>query len=283
MDDVVDQVLLAAGDPDLGAADRIAAVRLRRGAGADQPQVSTALRLGQAHGAGPLTADQLGQVLFLLLAGAVLGQRIDRTMGQPRVHTQRQVGRADHLLDHHVQHMRQALAAELRGTGQRGPATFGELLVGGLETVRGLHGLAHRVIVTTLLVTGTVDRRQDVFRQLGGFFQNGATEIVSELALRGQRLQGGIGVEQFVEDKLHITKRGAISGHAAFLKAVQEKYLYSFCIAICGFRQEFFVQAVQVMPCAAWLRTAAIRQSWLTAARHISADQGKRRVCQVSS
>ena len=104
--DVVGQIMLTAGDPDLGTADGIAAVRLRYGTGTDQAQVGAALWLGQAHGACPLTADQFWQVAFLQFTGAVSGQRIDRAMSQAWVHTQGQVGRTHHLFHHHVQHMR---------------------------------------------------------------------------------------------------------------------------------------------------------------------------------
>ena len=109
--------------------------------------------------------------------------------------------------------MRQALAAELRRAGQGGPAAFGELLIGSAETVRGLYRLALRVVAAALLVAGTIERSQDVFRQFVGFLQNGATEVVSELALTRQRLQGGISVEHLVKNETHITKGCAVLGH----------------------------------------------------------------------
>jgi hypothetical protein len=49
----------------------VAAVGLRLGLAAQQAQVGAAVRLGQAHGAGPLAAGQLGQVQRLLLGRAV--------------------------------------------------------------------------------------------------------------------------------------------------------------------------------------------------------------------
>ena len=54
MDDVLGQIVLAGGDPDLGAGDLVAAVGLRHGVGAHQAEIGAALRLGQVHGAGPL-------------------------------------------------------------------------------------------------------------------------------------------------------------------------------------------------------------------------------------
>ena len=47
----------------------VAAVGLRLGLGAQQAEVGAAVRLGQAHRAGPLAAGQLGQVDRLLLVG----------------------------------------------------------------------------------------------------------------------------------------------------------------------------------------------------------------------
>jgi hypothetical protein len=68
--------VLAGADEDLVAGDLVAAVGLRLGLGAQQAQVGAAVRLGQAHGAGPLAAGQLGQVQLLLLLGAVRVQRL---------------------------------------------------------------------------------------------------------------------------------------------------------------------------------------------------------------
>ena len=59
MDNVRRQVMLASTDEYLGPADAIAAIRLRHSPGPDQTQIGPALRLGQAHGARPLTTRQL--------------------------------------------------------------------------------------------------------------------------------------------------------------------------------------------------------------------------------
>ena len=67
VDDVVDQVVLAPGDPDLGTFQFVAAVIPGGGAGAYHAQVGAALGLRQAHRASPLPAHQLGQVGLLQL------------------------------------------------------------------------------------------------------------------------------------------------------------------------------------------------------------------------
>src|SRR3989338_3188903 len=109
--------------------------------------------------------------------------------------------------------MRQALSAELVGTGQCGPAAFGELLVSSAETVRCFNQFTFRIVLTALLITRAIEWGQYVLRQFGGFFQNGATEVVSELALTRQRLQGGISVEHLVKNETHITKGCAVLSH----------------------------------------------------------------------
>ena len=61
----------------------VAAVGLRLGLGAQQAQVGAAVRLGQAHGAGPLAAGQLGQVsAFCSACRARAGTRRRRATGR---------------------------------------------------------------------------------------------------------------------------------------------------------------------------------------------------------
>jgi hypothetical protein len=67
MDDVVAHVVLAGGDENLAAGDRITAVSLRHGAGLDDAQIGAAMGFGQAHGAGPLPGGEFAQISFFLL------------------------------------------------------------------------------------------------------------------------------------------------------------------------------------------------------------------------
>ncbi len=64
------------GDPHLRADEAVAALRLD-GAGLHTGRIRTGIRLGQAETADPLAADQLRQILLLLLFGAVGIDRID--------------------------------------------------------------------------------------------------------------------------------------------------------------------------------------------------------------
>ena len=61
VDDVVGQILVAAGDEDLGAGELVGAVGLLDRARLHQAQIGAAAGLGQAHRARPFAADHLGQ------------------------------------------------------------------------------------------------------------------------------------------------------------------------------------------------------------------------------
>ena len=72
VDDVFGQVLLAASDEDLRAAEAVATFGDGLRAGADQPQVGASVRFGKAHGAGPAALVHRRQVQRLQrLAGMV--------------------------------------------------------------------------------------------------------------------------------------------------------------------------------------------------------------------
>ncbi len=65
VDDVVGEILVAAGDEDLGAVHLVGAVGLLDRARLHQAQIGAATRFGQAHGARPFARHHLGHdVLF---------------------------------------------------------------------------------------------------------------------------------------------------------------------------------------------------------------------------
>src|SRR5690606_34015443 len=107
--DVVGEVVLAGGDEDLCAGDRVAAVGRRLGTGLEQAQVAAAMRLGQAHGAGPAPFDDGLEEDLALPVLAVVGERLDRAVRKQREVAPRQVGRIDHFLDRDDGGLRQAL------------------------------------------------------------------------------------------------------------------------------------------------------------------------------
>ena len=139
MDDVGGKVVLAGRNEDLGAGDLVAAVRLLHRLGAQQPQVRAAMRLGEVHRAGPFAGDHLRQVRGLDRIVAVGDQRRDRALGQPRIHREGHVGRAQELVDELRHHHRQALPAELRRRRDADPAAFDDLPERVLEAGRRGH------------------------------------------------------------------------------------------------------------------------------------------------
>ena len=66
--------MLAGADENLVAGDGVAAVRVRLGLGAQQAEIGAAVRLGQAHGAGPFAGRDLRAGRAPLFGRAVLVQ-----------------------------------------------------------------------------------------------------------------------------------------------------------------------------------------------------------------
>ena len=208
VDNVLGQVVLTRRDEDFLPGQREAAVALGLGLGLDQAQIGAAMRLGQAHGAGPLARVQLGQVLILLLFGAVQVDGVVTAVAQPRVHAEGHVGRDHHFLDHELQRMRQAGAAVFRVGRQRGKAVFAVLVVGFLEPGRGPdHAVFQRAAFT---VTSLVQGQQLVLGELRGLVQHGVDQVGRGILVTLVGAQLG-SVPELVQDELHILERRVVS------------------------------------------------------------------------
>ena len=212
MHDVAGQVVLAGGDEDLGAGDGVAAVRIRLGLCLQQPQVGAAMRLGQAHGAGPASFDERLQEGFVLPRFAMLLQRLDGAVGQQRKVAPGQVCRVDHLVQRHAQGMRQALPTDLRRGGQAGPAAFHELFVGLLETGRRGHLAAGLVEHAADFIAHAVQRRQHAGTEAPGFFQHGIHHIGGGVGepQAGEQL---FHLQDIVQGEAEVGKRGGVAAH----------------------------------------------------------------------
>ncbi len=212
VDDVIGHVVFAGRDEDLGAGNFVGTVGLRLGLGAQHAQVGAAVRFGQAHGAGPFAGDQFGQIGFLLLRGAVLGDGVHRTVRQAWVHAPRPVGFADHFAHCQAQRLRQTLAAVLNVVGQAWPAAFDELLVRLFEASRGFHaGLAPGA---TFDVAHAVQRRQYLLTKLGAFLEDGVNHVRRCVCARWQALIVRFVAEQFVTNEANITQGGLVVRHS---------------------------------------------------------------------
>ncbi|MNZ87575.1 hypothetical protein D3C78_1064370 [compost metagenome] len=212
VDDVLGQVLLAAGDEDLGAADLVAAVGLGLGLGADDAEVGAGVRLGQAHGAGPAAFVHVRQVLRLELLAAVVEQRQAGAGGQHRIQGEGQVGRVDHFLDLGADHLGHAHAAELRRTADADPAAFAIGLVGRGETGGGLH----RALApgAALLVAAAVQRGEHSGADLAGLLEDGLGGVGVDHFGQCRQIGPEFGnFEDFIEDEVHVAQGRFIVRH----------------------------------------------------------------------
>ncbi len=97
-------------------------------------------------------------------------QRLDLALGQKRVELQREAGARQHVVDRHVDGLRQAHAAEFLGRGDADPAALCDRRESPGETGRGAH---HAVFQPRRhLVAVGVDRRHDRVAELGGLGQD---------------------------------------------------------------------------------------------------------------
>ena len=94
-------------------------------------------------------------------------------MREAGVHGPGLIGAIEHFIEALIDHQRQALAAELGVTGQRGPAGVDVLAIGFLETFGCLHGVGHRVIGAALGVTADIEREDDFGSKFAAFLQHG--------------------------------------------------------------------------------------------------------------
>ena len=212
VDDVVGHVVFTGRDEDLGAGNFVGTVGLRFGLGTQHAQVGAAVRFGQAHGAGPFTGNQFGQVSVLLFRGTVLGDGVHRAVRQAWVHAPRPVGLANHFADCQTEGLRQALAAVFYVVRQAWPAAFNELLVGLFETSRGLN--ARLAPGAAFGVTHAVQRSQHLLTKLGAFFENGVNHVRSCVCASRKALIVRFVAEQFVTNEANITQGGLVVRHS---------------------------------------------------------------------
>ncbi len=217
MNDVGRHVVFAGADENLVAGEFVAAVGLRLGLGAQQAQVSAAMRFGQTHGAGPLTADQLGQVSLLLLVGAVRVQGLIGAVGQTGIHGPGLVGRIQHLVQALVQHKRQALATVFGIAAQRGPAAGDILRIRLLEASGRRDFMGGQIQLAALGVTADVQGESHLGSKLAGFFQHRIDGVGIHLGMFRQGLELVGDIQHFVHHKLHVAQWWGVLRHGCVL------------------------------------------------------------------
>ena len=212
VDDVVSQVVFTRRDKDLGSRDLVAAIGQGLGAGLDLRQIGTALRFGQAHGAGPCSRHQRWQVLLLLRLATVTQDGVDAAHAQARVHIEGPVGAAHHLSLEDVDRHRQALATIFHRERQTLPATGDKLRISGLETGRRRdHAIAQ---LAALLIARQAQRCEHFLAQRGRPFQDGLDHVGRGIGAVGQTGVMRRVVQHLVHQKAHIAQRGFVIQHA---------------------------------------------------------------------
>ncbi len=214
MDDVIGHVVFAGGDPDLGAGDGKAAVLICLGPGPDQSQIGAALRLGQIHGAGPLTADHLRQIGLLLLLAAVGVDDLVGAQGQARIGGEAGVGGVLHFGDSQTDEGREALATVVGVGDQSRPAGLAELLIGLPESFRHGDAVVSVIVLAADAVADFVEWLQNLLSDPGRLVQDGLDQIRADLC-HGREVGQGFQVEKLVVEESEIVEGSAVLGHAA--------------------------------------------------------------------
>ncbi len=102
MHDVFGQVMLARRNENLRAVNLERTIGSRFSARFDEPKIGAALRLRQAHRAGPGAINHFWQIGAFQFIGGMGPQRIVGAVSQTRKQAKGKVGRADHFLNREV-------------------------------------------------------------------------------------------------------------------------------------------------------------------------------------
>jgi hypothetical protein len=209
--DVLDQLVVPARDPHLGAEQPEAAVGLRLGPGADVGQRRTGSGLGQAHRAGEAAGEHRLHERPHLLRRTVREQQVRVRDGEERVGRGADVGRLEPQEARLRDDLRELQAAD--GLIHRGAddAGLGEHAQRGADLVDDMHPLP--VEPGFLLVGGPVVRCEVTRRHLLGQLQHrveGVPRVLGEPRPAGQRFD----VQPLVEQEVQIPAGQQQRGHA---------------------------------------------------------------------
>jgi hypothetical protein len=221
--DVVAQVVLAAGDEDLGARQVDTAVGPGHGFGAAQAEVGAGVGFGQAHGGQPFAGGDLPEVTRLQFVAAVVFQALVGAVQKAGRHGPAVVGAAEHLVQRGLQHRRQALAAVFRCAGQRRPAGLPEGLVG-VPKPR-CHGDAACFKARADLIPIPVQGRDHLADELAGLIEHLAHQVRVHLGESAQGLELCRGLQDLRQDEGHVVGAGLVRVHVATQNIASEDHL----------------------------------------------------------
>ena len=237
MDDVVGHVMLTRRDENLGAADLVAAIRLRLGLGADEAEIGAAMRLGQVHRAGPAPVDHVGQEALFQLVGCRDIDRGNRSTCQARVHRKRHIGGAEIFLHRHRNRVGQSLPAIFgRGT-QCPPAAVAELLIRFLEPGRRRHR-SIGVTGAAFAVADLVERLQNLLNKLRPLGQDRLNQIGRRIG-KARQVRMFFQLHDMLQDELGVLHRCAVAWHLIVLRWWCRAYPFAASRQIVAIHQSF--------------------------------------------
>ncbi len=211
MHDIFGEVVLAGGNEDFRSRNLVAAVGLRRGPGANQPEVGAALRFGQVHGARPLPGNKLGQVNRFLFWRCVCMQRGDGALGEARIHGKRHIRRTEKFIHRLGQHHRQTLAAKFGRRRQSHPAAAGKPPIGVLKT-RRRRDRPVVVAAAAFFVADAVERGQHLFGKLGRLGKHRLDDVGAGLGESGQVVMA-LDMEHVAQQERHVVDGSPVARH----------------------------------------------------------------------
>ena len=213
MDDVVGEIVLAGRDEDLRAGDEVGAVAGGHGSRTDHTEVRAGVCLGEAHRTGPRAVDEPRQEALLELVVAPPLECVHGAVREQRVHAEREVRGAQHLVEDDAGDVGQPLPAERGRRNHRRPSA---LAVGGVafaEPARRADGAV--LVVTPFGVTGLVQWLEYVLAEPRGLLEGSEEQIRRGV---GVARQGGNlpDVEDVLEHESNVGERGFVCRHLGF-------------------------------------------------------------------
>src|SRR5580658_8699769 len=208
--DVVGHVVIAAGNEDLRSGDPIAAVGLEYRLGLHQLEVGAAMRLGQAHGAGPFARHHARDDMLAHPGLAGLPDRLSRRRGQSSVHIEGLIGRRRHLGEGQAHHERQIGAARRLRRAQPVPSRFAELPERFLEAL----GCPHDTVFqhASFFITALIYRLEHFLEEFSTPFEHGSGHVRCQVG-KARQIGALFDPEQIVEHEQEIFHGCLIAWH----------------------------------------------------------------------
>ena len=205
--------MLTRADENLLPCQFVAAIGLRFGFGAQHAQVGTAMGFCEAHGAGPFTAGEFGQIGVFLLNRTVRRQTSVCTMRQAGVHGPCLVGRVEHFKETLIDYQRKCLTTVFLFGAEGGPACFDVFLVSLFEACRRCNFMGVSVELATFFITRNIEWENHLRCKFATLFQHRIDGVCVGFGMLGHGLQFVFQIEQLVQHKLHVTQWRDVAWH----------------------------------------------------------------------